>query len=199
MSLQPRSSLERKVLIVDPDPRNAQDLASALDAAGFVALQASTFLQGRRLWIEEKPDALVAEIRLGEFNGLQLLVRAKLERPEAAGVITTAVPDVVLEAETRRFGGIFMLKPLDVPRVVHLLRAHTERQTVIKAGNAADRRTWERRRIAIEGFIPERRETDRRASEGKQDRRIAERRQLPVPLVPHDRRIGDRRARGGQP
>jgi two-component system response regulator RegA len=196
MSLVAPQPTEHKVLIVDPDPRSAHDLAAALRREGYVTLEASTFPDGKRLWNKELPEALVADVKLGQFNGLQLLVRAKLERPDVAGIIICALPDVVLEAETRRFGGIFLLKPLDLAHVVHLLRSHTERQALIRTGNHADRRVWERRKTAIAGFVPERREIDRRAGQGKQDRRIEDRRQMHVPNVPHDRRVADRRARG---
>ena len=198
MSLSSRPPIERKVLIVDPDLRCARDLVAALRAEGYVTLDASSYPEGKALWNKELPDALIAEVRLGQFNGLQLLLRARQDRSDVAGIITSAQPDVVLEAETRRFGGIFIHKPLDVPHVVHLIRSHAERQALIRHVNPADRRISERRKIAIPGFIPERRETDRRASQAKEDRRIGERRQLLMPAVPHDRRVGERRARGPQ-
>ena len=189
--------IECRVLIVDPDRRSADDLASALRHAGFQTLEASTFPEGKGIWNAELPEVLVADIRLGQYNGLQLLVRARLERPDVAGIITCALPDVVLEAETRRFGGIFIVKPLNVAQVVHLIRSHIERQALIKLGHPADRRLWDRRKIPIEGFVPERRQSDRR-DQAKQDRRSGDRRQLLMPVTPLDRRSGDRRGRGQQ-
>ena len=185
MSLLSRPVMPRKVLIVDPNPRDTQDLASAFRQEGFVALEASTFAEGKRRWIEELPEALIAEVRLGEFNGLQLLLRAKLERSDVAVIMTCALNDRVLEAETRRFGGIFMQKPLDPPHVVHLVRSLRERQAFKWPGSPADRRTADRRTA------------DRRASPGS-ERRIGERRQLLQPIDLPDRRIGERRARGPQ-
>lgn len=197
MSPESRQLSDCKVLIVDPDLGNSHDLAEALHQEGYATLQAATFAEGRRLWAEELPEALIAEIRLGQYNGLQLLVRAKLDRPDTATIITCALPDVVLEAETRRFGGIFLRKPLDFAQVVSVIRAHGQRQTIVRAQNPGDRRTSERRKILIAGFVPERRENDRRGGQYT-DRRIVDRRQLTMPLPIQNRRINDRRARGRQ-
>jgi DNA-binding response OmpR family regulator len=188
---------ESKVLIVDPDHRSVHELASALRQVGFVALEASSFSDGKRLWHEQLPDALIAEVRLGQFNGLQLLVRAKLERPEVAGIITCAFPDVVLEAETRRFGGMFLLKPVDPAEIIHLIQVNAEQRALIGTGKTADRRVSERRKIPIADFVPEQRHSDRRSSSGK-ERRIGERRQVEIPNFSHNRRAGDRR-RGSAP
>ena len=196
MTPAPQQTSRRKVLIVDPDLRTAHELAAAVRQMGYLALEASTFPDGKRLWNSELPDVLVADVRLGQFNGLQLLVRAKLERPEVTGIITCSMPDVVLEAETRRFGGIFVLKPLDTAQIVQLIQEHTAQQALIRNQKPTDRRIGDRRKIPIDGFEPERRASDRRDGHAKVDRRTGERRQLDVPSFSLNRRVADRRTRG---
>ena len=52
---------------------------------------------------------LITDVRLGKFNGLQLAVL----RPPTTGVIViSGFLDPTLDAETRRLGGVYMLKPV---------------------------------------------------------------------------------------
>ena len=101
-----------KVLIVDTDPQNVRALVAAFRSRGCEPLEATSFEAAKRMWIAEQPPMLVADIRLGQFNGLQLLLRAKADRPDVVAAITCATPDTVLQAETRRFGGRFFVKPI---------------------------------------------------------------------------------------
>jgi FixJ family two-component response regulator len=50
------------------------------------------------------PDLLIADVRLGEYNGLQLL--ASTTQPTAA-IIITGHPDPVIEADAHRMGADF--------------------------------------------------------------------------------------------
>ncbi len=112
------SAKQVKVLVVDLDHGHVQKLASALRKEGYAALEATSFADGKRLWDTEHPQVMVADIRLGDFNGLQLLIRARAERPNLFAVITSPVADTVLEEETRRFGGTFLIKPVGAMQIL---------------------------------------------------------------------------------
>jgi hypothetical protein len=60
-----------------------------------------------------------------------------------------------------------MRKPLDMARVVRLIRSHGQHLPSTWPGYPADRRTSDRRKISVAGFVPERRATDRRAIRGR--------------------------------
>jgi DNA-binding NtrC family response regulator len=149
-----------KVLVVDSDPKSVQELVDALRDRGCEPLEATSFEIAKQLWIAEKPAALIADIRLGQFNGLQLLLRAKADRPDVAAVITCAFPDKVLESETQRFGGTFMVKPLTPEDVLAHLLGPDEPVTLHRFG---ERRIADRRRSVGE-FLPNRRHAERRRS-----------------------------------
>src|SRR5689334_16484777 len=83
-----------------------------------MVFEASSYEEGKRLWREITPAVLVVDIRLGQFNGLQLLMRARADRPDLKCIITCPFPDPVLEAETHRFGGIFLIKPIAPAQIV---------------------------------------------------------------------------------
>ena len=108
-------------LVVDTDTGSVRALASLLRGRGYSVLEATSFLDGRRLWDAEHPEVLVADIRLGAFNGLQLLIRAREDRPDLVAVITSPVPDTVLADEARRFGGTFFVKPVQPERMLEAI------------------------------------------------------------------------------
>ena len=151
-----------KILIVDTDPRTVRELGAALRGEGWEALEATSYEEARRLWTSERPPMLIADIRLGQFNGLQLLLRARADRPDVTGVITSAIPDKVLEADTRRFGGTFVVKPLAREQIITLLQSLRPTAIAGRPASDSERRLAERRQLIIPGFAPDRRLTDRR-------------------------------------
>lgn len=95
-------------------------------------------------------------MRLGEFNGIQLLMIAREVRPGISAVITNAFVDSVLAEETRRLGGVFMVKPLDLRALLDTGRSRPQ----LWAGS--NRRAADRRGEVIPDFQPDRRVAERR-------------------------------------
>ena len=158
-----------KVLVVDADPQCVRALGAAIRRLGGEPLEATSFAEAKRLWIAEHPPMLIADVRLGQFNGLQLLLRAKADRPDLVAVITCAIDDKVLEAETSRFGGTFFVKPVTPDEIcATLLRLLPN--AFFLAGDPLsatvepipDRRIAERRQLINPEQLPERRNADRR-------------------------------------
>lgn len=165
----------RTALVVDSDSRCVRTLAMALRREGMDVLEATSFQEGKSFILSQPPDILVVDIRLGQFNGLQLLMRAQVDRPDIQAIITSPVPDPVLEAETRRFGGIFMIKPIDPVHVVEAVRQSVPTrplESAMKPSEQAappsffDRRQADRRVVVIPQFLPDRRIRDRRNTPG---------------------------------
>lgn len=183
-----------KVLIVDSDIRSVHELAQALRQEGYVTFEATSFADAKRLWLSESPRVLVADICLGQFNGLQLLMQAREEMPDINAVITCAFPDVVLEAEARRFGGVFLVKPLDPHQILAAIGAPASRRPAGISSFTPDRRRGERRQAANPQFVPDRRVQDRRSDQVFDKRRAEDRRQVAIPNYSPERRLGDRRS-----
>lgn len=98
-----------RVLVVDDDAGTRVGLKELLEAAGYEAIVAGSFQDGRRLLHTATPDLLIADIRLGAFNGLQLVAAAPKRIPT---IVVTGFADPVLEAEARSFGAEFLVKPV---------------------------------------------------------------------------------------
>jgi DNA-binding NtrC family response regulator len=180
----------RTALVVDSDFGSVHSIASALRDAGMDVFEAMSFQEGKFLWSTQAPDVLVVDIRLGQFNGLQLLMRARSDRPDISAIITSSFADPVLEAETKRFGGIFMMKPVDIGAVIHTVRG----SAASPSSDVVDRRAVDRRVVHLPDFVPELRVVDRRAVPTDGDRRTTtDRRQAAVPGLFPERRKGERR------
>ena len=145
-----------QALVVDLEPRNLYELCKTFRQHGYRTFGATSFQDAKRFLINEHPEVIVADVRLGEFNGIQLLLLAKELRHGSAVVITNAFADSVLAAETRRMGGTFMVKPIDVAELIDVVRQKSSRAT------GPDRRTTDRRVVYTTHFSPDRRVAERR-------------------------------------
>jgi DNA-binding NtrC family response regulator len=97
-------------LIVEPSLADAMFVVSTLSLLGFRVIASDNFHEAKAL-LREPPALLVSELRLSEYNGLHLVLRAKSARPDMAAIVTTQVADPVLQAEAERMGATFVLKP----------------------------------------------------------------------------------------
>jgi DNA-binding NtrC family response regulator len=110
------------------------------------------------------PRVLITELRLAEYNGLQLVLRAKAAAPEMAAIVTTRAPDSVLAAEAQRMGATFVVLPtsnaeflaaaqrtafsmsIEEPIRPPFERRFHERRMQASAAQGIDRRSGDRRR-----------------------------------------------------
>ena len=66
----------RRILVVTADAQKRKNLAAWLSAEGFEVLLVATFTAGKAQ-LASDPDLVVADVRLGAYNGLHLAVHAK--------------------------------------------------------------------------------------------------------------------------
>src|ERR1700704_3697604 len=84
-----------KILIVDDDEATRAGLKLLLEGAGYKVTVAGTFAEGRLALSASTPDLLIADVRLGAFNGLHLVTTNPRSIPT---IIVTGYPDPVLKA-----------------------------------------------------------------------------------------------------
>lgn len=109
-----------RVLLVDDDPDVVDQIRDVLQANGFETTTATTFDGGRQLLeAEPPPDVLIADVRLGQFNGLQLVMR---RNPATRAVVISGYWDHTLEEEARRLGAEYLLKPIRNEQLVASVR-----------------------------------------------------------------------------
>jgi CheY-like chemotaxis protein len=129
------------ILIVDDHRVTRLGLAEMLADAGYSVVTTGSFQEARRILREEPPDLLIADVRLGSFNGLQLVISGHKRVP---AIVITGYADPVLEAEARRSGADYLVKPFDPERLLTIIR---EKLGTLPAQYAVPRR-WRRRPVA---------------------------------------------------
>lgn len=129
-----------KVLIVDDDKTTREGLAEFLQEAGYEAVAIGTFEEATRALRTAPPDLLIADVRLGPFNGLQLVISSPQPIP---AIIITGFADPVLEADARRRGADYVLKPVSPARLLDLV---AQKLSASRPGFGTPRR-WERKPV----------------------------------------------------
>ena len=93
-----------RVLVVATSTRLANALLNWLAPSGYEVLVATTYPAGKEQ-LAFHPDLVITEVKLGQFNGLQLAIRAG-----AADIptIVLGVDDPVLQQDARHLGVSFV-------------------------------------------------------------------------------------------
>jgi len=99
-------------LVADDDVSVLAITARWLQEAGYDVITASTFAEARTQIRQSIPAILVADVRLGEFNGLQLALIAREVRPDARIVIISGYDDAMLRRDAKTIGAVFLQKPV---------------------------------------------------------------------------------------
>jgi len=103
-------TVRKTILLVEDDDATRIGLSTLLERAGYDVVASESVQEGRSILEEDPPDLLITDVRLGAFNGLQLLAMSPRPIPT---IVTTGFPDPVLEAEARQLGAKFLLKPVE--------------------------------------------------------------------------------------
>src|SRR6266568_4889988 len=112
-----------RVLVVDDEPSLAELLASVLRYEGWNVLTAGSGAEAVRTAREFRPDAVVLDIMLPDFNGLEVMRRLRAELPQVCVLFLTArdaVEDRV--AGITAGGDDYVTKPFSLEEVLARLR-----------------------------------------------------------------------------
>jgi DNA-binding NtrC family response regulator len=105
-------TLPAEILAVDDDQATLSGWTELLRREGYLVRSVRAFEDARRLLTTSPPDLLITDVRLGSFNGLQLVLRARALNPSVPAIVVTAFPDPLLESEAARYGARFVVKPV---------------------------------------------------------------------------------------
>lgn len=106
---QPRS---KRVLIVDDDISLVGALERSLADGGFDVVAHTTFEGARHALRDQNFDAMLTDVRLGAFNGLQLAVVARDSHPNMQIVVFSGFDDPVLRSEAEHINATYLVKPV---------------------------------------------------------------------------------------
>jgi CheY-like chemotaxis protein len=106
-----------RVLVVAPTSPLAANLVEWLTEAGHEVILVTSFLAGKAR-LELAPSVLIAEVRLGDYNGLHLALRAK---GSSIPSLVIGNPDPVLEREAERLGVAYLTHELSRSALLNAL------------------------------------------------------------------------------
>ncbi len=115
-----RTGTTRTILVVHPDTGTVSSRVELLQAARSDVTGSSSFAAARELLEKLAPHLLIAQVRLGAFNGLHLvLCRRAVEPTSASIVIDTAETGASASGSKRRQAG-WAFWPIDFNRLAAL-------------------------------------------------------------------------------
>jgi DNA-binding NtrC family response regulator len=99
------------ILIVTNDDNRLGALVRTLNGAGYRASGASTFAEAKQRLGDKSPDLLIADERLGAFNGLHVIILGRASDPEMKAIVASHRRDQGLEAEAKRLNVDCVVQP----------------------------------------------------------------------------------------
>ena len=152
-------------LVVGVTPRDARSITSVLNERRFHVTIAATYAQARERLAAGPPAVLITEVRLGEYNGLQLVLHGKSIRPNMATIALSGVADPVLQADAESMGATFVPGPVSHEELAAaVFRTIFERRSPGQPVRAPfERRTGERRVTSLP------KDADRRRADRRRD------------------------------
>ena len=133
------------LLIVDDDKAFLQRLARAMEARGFEVRTAESVGDGLQEVEKSAPAFAVVDMRLGDGNGLDVIVALKQRRPGARAIILTGYGNIATAVNAVKIGAVdYLSKPADADDVVAALLALEGRKAdPPEHPMSADRVRWE--------------------------------------------------------
>jgi DNA-binding response OmpR family regulator len=102
-----------KILILDDDPSIAALFGEILQSSGYEVLVFTRYQDAREHLKHEVPDGLLADVRLDEYNGLQLAIFFRSLSPSGTIVMVSGHDDPVIRKEASAVDAAFLPKPVD--------------------------------------------------------------------------------------
>jgi DNA-binding NtrC family response regulator len=110
-----------RLLIVDDDVSLLDAMERALRDSLRLVVACDSFEKARQMLKDQPFDALITDVRLGAFNGLQLAVMARDMYPNMRLIVFSGFDDPVLRADAEQIGAAYLVKPVASVDLLKLL------------------------------------------------------------------------------
>ena len=156
------ASAPPSALVVDPNPAERARTVEALTRLGFTVTGTETFEAARQRMVAGQPAVLISVLKLGEYNGLHLVLRARAADPRTAAIIVSDDGGAQFRREALQAGATFVLSPV-APQdlIAAVLRTMFRGSDDTLVEPPFERRVGERRMSQRE-YLPNRRAHERR-------------------------------------
>ncbi len=115
-------SLHATILLVDDDKHTREGLRTFLEGLGFDVIPADNGEAGLEAYLHEKPDLVLADIRMPGMDGTVLLEKIKAADPQAKVILLTAYGSVEDAVRAMKNGAFYYLtKPVNLEELEFLV------------------------------------------------------------------------------
>jgi DNA-binding NtrC family response regulator len=108
------------ILIVEDDQSTLIGWVELLRGAGYFVRGVSSYEEGRQE-LATMPDLLITDVRLGVYNGLQLLMRGRMVNPRLQAIVITGYADQIVRREAVYLQAEHLEKPVDADRLLQVV------------------------------------------------------------------------------
>ncbi|HEY3016137.1 MAG TPA: response regulator transcription factor [Nocardioides sp.] len=127
-----------RVLVVDDEPNIAELISMALRYEGWEITQAHSGSKAVAKALEVQPDAVVLDMMLPDFDGMEVLRRLRGRQPDVPVLFLTARDSVEDRVAGLTAGGDdYVTKPFSLEELVARLRGLMRRTTAVKAATSS--------------------------------------------------------------
>ena len=117
-----------RILVVEDNPKNMMLIRDVLRATGYRTLEASTGGAALALATEHRPALVLMDIRLPDMDGLEALLRLRLDT-RTASIPVLAVTAQAMKGDGERFRDAgfdgYLTKPVDIDVLLLTVARHT--------------------------------------------------------------------------
>jgi DNA-binding NtrC family response regulator len=110
--------MPKRILVLDDDPAVAALYAEVLRGVGHEIAVCHTFEEARSELKRLTPDGVVTDVRLGEYNGLQIAILFRSAAPNGLVLVVSGHADPDLQKEAAALNARFVLKPVDLDLLI---------------------------------------------------------------------------------
>ena len=103
----------QNILVVSGNDAGLVHMLSVLNKAGYETSGASTFEEAREVLAGRSPDLVIADQRLGAYNGLHVIISARASHPGVSAIVTTPAWNRGLEVDAKGLDVECMVTPPD--------------------------------------------------------------------------------------
>jgi two-component system response regulator GlrR len=115
----------KQVLLVDDDAKLLRVLALRLESAGYRTHVAASGFDALAQFDEVRPQFVLADLRMPDMDGIELLSRIQLQSPGMPVAILTAHGDIPEAVRATQAGAVdFLTKPVDRDKLLDCLKRH---------------------------------------------------------------------------
>jgi DNA-binding response OmpR family regulator len=114
-----------RVLLIEDEPGIVDFVQRGLEAQGFLVEAALEGLEGERLALEGRFDAIVLDLMLPGRSGLEILAAVRRSLPALPVIVLTARGEIEDRVEGLEAGAVdYLVKPFSMAELVARVRAH---------------------------------------------------------------------------